>query len=239
VSNEDTSAAIRSAAHWRVLIRPHAFKSHRIASMAECLRILESAQVSWRGWPYPLIEPQVFEQGKDWLDCAFSSETYSEYWRYFQSGQFAHLFGFKEDWFRAEAELAAQSTMPFWGSGFQPRGYLSIDGTVDTTTEIFEFAARLAMKTFLGERAQIRIEICNAKDRLLVNVGGLLLGWYRVAGDTLAAEWSGDSAELVASAPALALVATENLLGQLRGSKPFDVSNACLADRQRQLMSKS
>ncbi|MCE5314034.1 MAG: hypothetical protein ABFD49_07165 [Armatimonadota bacterium] len=229
---------LKSGAHWRVVVRPDDFDSGRISELAKCEHIVASSQVNWRGWPYPFFDSSALQIGSDWIACFGELNPYREYWRYYQSGQFAHLFGFREEWYQKEAEIAAETTKTFWHNGYEPQGYLDLTMTINTITEIFEFAARLAISNELGDNAHIKIELVNAKDRLLINFGGWLLGWYRIPSDNIKAEWSGNAPNLSADSAQLALDAAKKLLQQLRGRECFDAPISMLAEKQRELRAK-
>lgn len=90
--------------------------------------------------------------GQDWIDQESEWNDYLEYWRFYQSGQFIDFRGVKEDW-RDRTRL---SPLP---QGWQPGQRLPITNTVFHFTEIFEFAARLALTEAYAVHNRVYLEI--------------------------------------------------------------------------------
>lgn len=157
---------IKDAPYWRVVIRPDNFELERIASLKECWHLIESCRVSLRGWDYPHVDRDDRLNGKDWIASWCEFRRHREYWRFYQSAQFVHLFSFSEDAEFEEAEKRARSEINI-PEGFSPSGYLSIINTLYTITEIFEFATRLAQKGTFGDSTYINIQLNKVKDRIL------------------------------------------------------------------------
>ncbi len=156
---------IKSRGYWRVLIRPTQYKKDLISSLSECRRFIEESKVSLRGWDYPHIERrgEGLVNGDDWVESSTDWSQYLEHWRFYQSGQFAHLFNCKEDWFDSnEVEIS----YPRRRSSL-PDAFLEPVWTVYRTTEIYEFAARLAAKGFFGNSLSISVELHKMKGRTL------------------------------------------------------------------------
>lgn len=53
---------IQAGGHWRVNARPLQPIAERL-SLGDCLRVVEAARVSIRGWDYPHISHRQDEQG--------------------------------------------------------------------------------------------------------------------------------------------------------------------------------
>src|SRR6516165_3715752 len=81
---------------------------HRVSyaerySRYKCRQLIEESKVYFRGWDYPHL-PRYGNgliNGVDWLEASTESTVMIptfEYWRFYQSGQFAHLFNCGEDW---------------------------------------------------------------------------------------------------------------------------------------------
>lgn len=159
----DLVAKIKSRGYWRVVIRPTEFNKQLIPSLAECSRLLYEAKVSLRGWDYPHIDRDGPTNGLDWVECSTDALEIYEYWRFYQSGQFAHLFNCREDWV-APPQLGVVS----WKKLPPSSAVLSILSTLYRITEIYEFAARLASKKVIPYRLSVEIELHGMKDRTLV-----------------------------------------------------------------------
>lgn len=156
---------IQSRGYWRVNFQP-LVDEVKIKSLSDCSSIVEKNSVSLRGWNYPHfprrkgddtgLEPMSnYYQG--WIDW----NNYKEFWRMYQSGQYLHYFGLREDW----AEFSD------WGivenqtnkSGEK----LSIVGTIYEMTEIFEFLSRLTREGIYDEGVRVSISLKNTEDRKL------------------------------------------------------------------------
>ncbi|MEW5912292.1 MAG: hypothetical protein AB1814_07035 [Thermodesulfobacteriota bacterium] len=133
--------------HWRVNIRPAEYNNHLIPTLNECINVIEKTKVSLRGWNYPHLSHRREEQafGGNWIASWSDFMGHNEYWRFYQSGQFVHLFSVREatepGW-RKEIEETMRSHMRDREWSEVP-GFISILNFIYTTTEIFEFAARL------------------------------------------------------------------------------------------------
>lgn len=160
---------IHSSGYWRVSIHPTVFKKDRF-TLHECVEMMESSVVRRRARPYPYVrEGEIITDGKDWIECSADYNWLTEYWRYYKSGQFIHHFTCYEDSLPSE-HIPASSIRKLRENG-QP--YLSLTTTIFRITEIFEFAARLAVKNALAPGAVISIKLENMKDRTLVDWGVL------------------------------------------------------------------
>ncbi len=157
-----TIEKIKSRGYWQVLIRPSEYVEERIPSIVACKSIIRDTKVSFRGWDYPhystKTEPvsglHYVEQSSDW-------EVYIEHWRYFQSGQFFHVFSMWEDW--DDARRITRS-----GPNSPPGERLSMLNVIYLITEVYEFAARLGAKELLGDSCSVGIGAHGTKNRRLV-----------------------------------------------------------------------
>ncbi len=160
-------------AHWRVVIRPEEFDAARIPSAAALQTIVEQARVRLRGWDYPVVEfaAESSERGNDWVASWTDFGPYVEYWRFHQSGQFIHLFGFTEDT-EERRNLGSRRLGHLNGvpADFQPTGYVDFAGVLFRVTEILEFASRLALKGALGKAAVIEVGMEDIRDRVLLSL---------------------------------------------------------------------
>lgn len=149
---------IKSKGYWEVNIRPLKFEETRINSLDRCWDLMETCQVSLRGWPYPYVaqDHDRRQNGIDWIQSGvkFTEFGHIETWRLYQSGQFIHYLACNEDYYGPERISKG----------------LSIVSTLYRITEIFEFAVRLAMQKqeqVLGSGARISITLFDMKGREL------------------------------------------------------------------------
>jgi hypothetical protein len=156
---------IKSRGYWIVKIRPTQFKKDLIPSLMECLRVIRESKVSLRAWDYPHVqrEGRGLMNGLDWVESSTDWGEILEYWRFYQSGQFVHLFNCREDWTDpSRLQIRRLSSEPL------PGGMLNIISTIDRVTEIYEFASRLTAKNLFEKEAYIDIALHGMKDRTLV-----------------------------------------------------------------------
>ncbi|GAI33014.1 unnamed protein product, partial [marine sediment metagenome] len=93
-------------------------------------------------------------QESDW-------EQFLEIWRFYQSGQFIDITGMNEDWYDQRHSIPA--ALGDWRPGL----ILGIGNTLFRFTEIFEFAARLAMTQAGDDVIYIEITVSNLEGRKL------------------------------------------------------------------------
>lgn len=153
---------IKSRGYWLVKIRPLEFEKERLESLRECAEIVDTSTVRLRGWPYPYVKTHKIESGIDWVQCQTDWQNYIEYWRMYQSGQFAHWFACREDWWR-ESGLVRDNRI----KAINPMSAMSVLMTLFSLTEIYEFAARLAEKKMFDETLSLTVELHRMKNRQL------------------------------------------------------------------------
>lgn len=152
---------IRSRGYWEVVIHPGTFIEKRIPEIASLYPILEKTSVQLRGWDFPHLESRYSPHvDVDWIGQETHWEHYLEMWRFYQSGQFVDFSGMAEDWVKESALLRHNYD---WDSG----QFLSVSSAVDRFTEIFEFAARLALTEAGDEVMHVEATVSGLKGREL------------------------------------------------------------------------
>jgi len=153
---------IKAKGYWRVEIRPTIFERLRVPALGEVQKLVQSCIVSLRGWDYPYWNQDTVQNMEDWVESWVDWKYYIEYWRFYQSGQFIHLFALHEDYMNMEEVLPTR---------YPPRpkraGYLGCVSAICQVTEIFEFAARLVNKGMLSPKAFVSVGLHNIKDHQL------------------------------------------------------------------------
>lgn len=171
--------------HWRVNFRPDEYEPELIPTPAECFRLVEQTSVRFRGWPYPYLSSRQEERRRltngveSWTD----NEYATEYWRFYQSGQFLHLFTLNEN----NPRNQHQQRLLRRRYGPQTPGYVDFLGLLYTVTEIFEFATRLCLKKLYRGSLAITIE--------LKDIGGFRL-WSPDPARHVPYEWVSHESEL-------------------------------------------
>jgi hypothetical protein len=180
---------IRELGHWEVRLRPGVYEKERIPRLSDCKSIIEENKVSYRGWDYPHYDRRNGPSTKlDHIEQSTEFLAHLEYWRYSQSGQFYHLSRLWED------------------AEHPPGQYLSIVSAIWTLTEIYEFAARLAVKGYLGELVLIDVTLHSGIGRQLAyfDSSRLLMNRYVSQVEELPRSVEVSAGQLAASAPELA-----------------------------------
>ncbi len=160
---QETVEQIKSHGFWEVIIRPLKFEKDHIKTLGECAKLIEENKVLLRGWDYPHVSSKYrIKSGTDWVENLTNWNDHKEYWRMYRSGQFFHLFAFREDWWGNVQIFRSQQTFttPDYG--------LEIICTLYTITEIYQFAARLAQRGIFDDSLKISITLNGTKNRRLV-----------------------------------------------------------------------
>jgi hypothetical protein len=198
---------IRARGYWRVVIRPANFEQNHIGSRSDLLPIVARNSVRFRGWDYPHVDHRgPLLTGADWVGQETSSEQFLEVWRMFLSGQFIHLLAMAEDWRDRSRHLPADGE-------WVPGRYLHVMDPVYELTEIFEFAARLALTPAGASQMLVEIALRNLKGRRLV-VGDHehpLEPPHHTATRDWNHLWQGSQTDLIAQPRELAALAAQDL----------------------------
>lgn len=148
---------IRTRGHWDVSIRPRDLIDQRV-DYGELKAILDRCVVRLRGWPVPFVE-YTYERGQDWIGQNVAPKNgvnHIEAWRFFTSGQFAHLRVFSAEYeTRSETPPGCSSIIQVWEILY----YL---------TELFELAARLAFTPAGDEWMTVSATLIGLEGRSLV-----------------------------------------------------------------------
>ncbi|MHC4136099.1 MAG: hypothetical protein ACYS0K_14055 [Planctomycetota bacterium] len=129
---------------------------------------MEKAKVSLRGWDYPCLSPSHEQRinASDSIGSWEEFEGHREYWSLYRSGQFVHLFSFREDFPRYKEVLQSNLREEIGDLG-QVSGFNGIVTTVWTFAEVFEFAARLVSQHVLEDGGEITLEMHGTEGRAL------------------------------------------------------------------------
>ncbi len=148
--------------HWRVNLRPEYYEPELIPSLSKCFSLIEQNRVKLRGWSYP-CENYDSVQGSNWIASWTDFLGRNEYWRFYQSAQFVHLFSIIEvtkPHYRADLENHSRELLSY--KNIKPSsvpGFISITNFIHTITEIFEFAARLCTNGIYSGSINITISL--------------------------------------------------------------------------------
>lgn len=201
---------IRSRAHWQVVIRPTVFQEARFG-MKALRSMMKRNAFRFYGWQYPYFKDDEPEYGVDWLGGRCKPfGGHHEYWRIFQSGQFAHVFSFVEDEDKEKADEIAPRLIPGMNA-FKPSGYVDVPSIFQRTTLVFELAKRLVQYDEFGNGVQIEIGMMGIQNRILFvfNQSRYWHSFYKCSAENLPFRQSVTKEELTSNAPQLALDCAE------------------------------
>lgn len=173
---EQIRDAIKAEAHWQVVIHPSSFRADRISTLKQAWRIMEECAVHLRG-DYPHVDQENRQDGPDWIASWRDYAGEREYWKFFQSGQLAHVFSFSED-SRPEAMELAIRNIRDRPSAAKPSGVIDVVALLYKITEVFEFSARLALRTKLDSPLSVTIRLAGIGGRILTKRDAHRLGYY-------------------------------------------------------------
>ncbi len=199
---------IRSRGYWEVVIQPHTFIEQRIADVSDLYPILQRCSVRLRGWDFPHLGPgRPLQEGTDWIGQELKWEDRLELWRFYQSGQFVHLAGIRDDWQDRSRYRPAND-------GWQPGANLGIGDTIFRFTEIFELVTRLAFTDASDDFMHVGVTLKGLKNRVLQfdrPNGQLLATEYRATGEDYSYTVDRNRIELIAKPRTLALQGAREL----------------------------
>lgn len=163
---------IKESGYWKVIIRPVEFEAKLISDKDNASKIIESNQISLRGWDYPHIDSRegIFPSGKDSVSsyCDWPDGGHFEFWKFYLNGQFVHYFSMVEDYqLNEDAKKRASESFTFSKLDKKDNKFLSIINALYSITEVFLFAANLAKSVNFGKETEIIIELGNVEDRTL------------------------------------------------------------------------
>jgi len=163
----------------------------------------------------------------------YHGEFSARLWRMYQSGQFVHLFGCREDWFEEAAVTLGLLKYQSIKSG----SILSILLTLYRITEIYEFASRLAQTGLFNNNLYVSIELHGMLNRQLVflETGRQLFREYRCSIKNISYERKISVDEIVSNTHELALNHTVYVFERFNWfSPPKDV----LREEQKKLLER-
>lgn len=199
--------------HWRVNFRLIEYKEQLIPTLGKCFEIIEKNKLSLRGWDYPHLSKRDTErgQGNNWVASWSDFMGHYEYWRFYQSGQFIHLFSVREatetEW-RKKLEADMRSHLSHMGdiNWEKVPGFISIISFIYNVTEIYEFAARLCQSQIYSGIINIKIELKGIKGFVLSAPWERAWhSYYAASEDVLANSNDFESDQLVATSKEAAL----------------------------------
>lgn len=161
----DLIEKIKSRGYWRINFQP-LVAVQKLKNLSDCKNLVEKNSVVLRGWDYPHFpnrsdEKTGLEPGNNYYQGWIDWWSHKEFWRMYQSGQFFHYLGLREDWYEEDGWFGDTA------KEIKPGSSLSVVGTIYQITEIYEFLARLARDGIYEEGVDVNISFNNTLNRKL------------------------------------------------------------------------
>jgi hypothetical protein len=163
-SDEEIISKLKTRGHWRVRFIPLRPKGIVLERLSDCLRVVEEASVSLRGWNYPHTTSRKDEyfRGVDYYSLSTDWNYFKEHWRMYQSAQFIHLVGLREDWFDEALIASGYRNSPAPGECLN-----IVASLIYELTEVFEFLSRLVERKIYEDGVSVTLSLVNTKGRVL------------------------------------------------------------------------
>jgi len=186
----DMPVRVMDFPHWTVLFRPETYSAELIPSLTDCINLVEKARVQLRGWDFPHLSNRDTDraQGSNWIGSWADFMGCIEYWRLYQSGQFAHVAAVREAVEGNWRQRLQQDTMSHlhhrtdidWNA---IPGYISLVNLIYNVTEYFEFAARICQAGVYRGGLDVSLELQGIKGFVLTTDWNRAWSDYRCATD--------------------------------------------------------
>lgn len=209
--NETLPIPIMQKPYWQIIIRPENYEADLIPSITGCSQYIERTRVRLGGWFYPcrIFRPSLSGRGSNWIaGWIDDSMTRPEYWRIYQSGQFAHLLNFGNQsgdelkkikyYLQQFSSYDVQKDVP---------GYVAIPDIIFNMTGMYEFAARLCQSNVYRGMVTFQVKLMGIKDFALAQPESLFgfNGFHQTTENLLEHSTSVSSADLVAHSQGCAI----------------------------------
>lgn len=161
-----TLNTIKSRGYYTLEFRPTKFKQDLISDLKLIRSYVDSAQISLRGWSFPVIPPHNKEfaeiyNAKDCVEAWVATDHYVEVWRLYSSGLFIDFNAFKDDWY-SESGFAKGTRF----EKIEPNKWLDAIGVMYELTEFMLFFSNIAQE-INSDSFYIKIILNNVKNRTL------------------------------------------------------------------------
>lgn len=216
---------IKNGPHWRISFQPNEYEEKAINSLSKCMEIIEKNQIRLRGWPYPYISPsdKGRENGTNWVS-SWADRVQLEYWRFYQSTQFIHLFSLSEENHEFKEKLESNLKFHTEHDLSKVEGYLSFLNTIYTITEIFEFLIRLILSDVYKEVIFITIELFHINNFVISDTEGRIIDIHKYSQDKpIKVEYQNEVKVILAKGSEISLNLILELFDQFSYTPPKEI----------------
>lgn len=166
-SFKETIEKIKKRGYWRIVISPVFQINPFFGHIVEAKSFVDEHKIQLRGWDYPHLPTSDDYEGIELLpdraNAFIDWNHFKECWTYFQSGQFVHVFGLREDWFD-ESDWFDENH-PFKKT--EPLSVLDFVWTTLSLTEIFIFSKGIASDERYKGQIKLQVSFHNVCKRSL------------------------------------------------------------------------
>ncbi len=167
MNRDELTALIKSRGYWKVEITPLEYNPSLIPEKGALVEIINNARVQIRGWDYPHVShwnnprqptPSV---GQNFIEGGSDFGSQKEFWRFYQSGQFVHLFAMEEDWYAEDPWYNTDRRYAAVASG----DALNTITTIYSLSEILSFLERLTRSGIYENGVKLSISLNGTEGR--------------------------------------------------------------------------
>lgn len=184
---KSTLLKLKDRGYWKVHFYPNSVGFVSIDPINKGKEIIKSSSVQFRGWDYPhfptnILEHQNIYVAGDKIEAWIDSGQYKEIWRFYNTGQFIHLFALREDWLKEDSWVSSNLKEILPGTS------LEIICAIYSITEIFSFIRNIVQAVLYKDGIVLELSLFGAKDRnLFISDSSRmpLMGEYKSVIDTI------------------------------------------------------
>ena len=158
-----TLEKIKQRGHWYIRFRGEQYNPQRLSTEVQCDELLRRLVVRLRGWNYPHYPREGAIYGPNYCEGTVDWEGHTEFWRFYQSGQFVHYLALREDWIAEDTWFMRDPRF----AAIQPGSALFVINTIYTLTEVYEFLKRLTSHDVYGDAVTVSLELSPIDNRHL------------------------------------------------------------------------
>lgn len=177
---EHLHAKVQQRGHYRFVVRPLPFKADRFKRSDDLKEALLKTEVRIQGWSFPPVVRDLLVAADGFIHAGVSFEGFNEYYRLYDSGQFAYLRGFFEDWMDERRPMN-----PPWPGGRR----IWVEGMLGAFVGAHRFARNLGELTKARD-VQLDVSMIGINDRHLEHSRAFGGGWVRGDPTTPTKKWS-------------------------------------------------
>ena len=162
---------IKTSGYWKLVIEPTKPVPNFFNHISEAEDLIENSSIKLRGWNYPHVpnenqQHQGIEIQNHRVNGFIIWHHFLEAWSFYDSGQFVHIFGLREDWFKESDWLTEQDHLKH----IEPNTILDFVGTTLSVTEMLLFSQNLINNAKYGDSVRITISLHNVQNRKLTTI---------------------------------------------------------------------